>query len=288
MSYIAAENRYNAMPYRRVGRSGLVLPALSLGLWHNFGDSTPLDNQRALLRTAFDLGINHFDLANNYGPPYGSAEINFGRLLREDFKGYRDELIISSKAGWDMWPGPYGQGGGSRKYILASLDQSLARLGLDYVDISILLLSLSLLSGVASAGGTTEAGIGGALGGVLGSVVGQSIGGSTGSAIGAGLGGAAGSAVGADKRSRGEAAIGGALGAAGGNVVGRSMGGNTGSLIGAAAGGGAGGALGNYMGNKADDDDRRYRDRGRGYDRRYVHDRGHHYGHRKHKRHWRD
>ncbi len=135
MTYIAAQNRYNAMPYRRVGRSGLVLPALSLGLWHNFGDSTPLDNQRALLRTAFDLGINHFDLANNYGPPYGSAEINFGRLLREDFKGYRDELIISSKAGWDMWPGPYGQGGGSRKYILASLDQSLARLGLDYVDI---------------------------------------------------------------------------------------------------------------------------------------------------------
>lgn len=135
MTYVAAENRYTSMPYRRVGRSGLVLPALSLGLWHNFGDSTPLGDQRALLRTAFDLGINHFDLANNYGPPYGSAESNFGRLLREDFKGYRDELIISSKAGWDMWPGPYGQGGGSRKYILASLDQSLARLGLDYVDI---------------------------------------------------------------------------------------------------------------------------------------------------------
>ncbi len=135
MTYVAAQNRYTAMPYRRVGRSGLVLPALSLGLWHNFGDSTPLGDQRALLRTAFDLGINHFDLANNYGPPYGSAESNFGRLLREDFKGYRDELIISSKAGWDMWPGPYGQGGGSRKYILASLDQSLARLGLDYVDI---------------------------------------------------------------------------------------------------------------------------------------------------------
>ncbi|HCN44671.1 MAG TPA: L-glyceraldehyde 3-phosphate reductase [Pseudomonas sp.] len=135
MTYVAAQNRYDAMPYRRVGRSGLVLPALSLGLWHNFGDSTPLDDQRALLRTAFDLGINHFDLANNYGPPFGSAESNFGRLLREDFKGYRDELIISSKAGWDMWPGPYGQGGGSRKYILASLDQSLARLGLDYVDI---------------------------------------------------------------------------------------------------------------------------------------------------------
>lgn len=135
MTYVAAEKRYDAMPYRRVGRSGLVLPALSLGLWHNFGDSTPLGDQRALLRTAFDLGINHFDLANNYGPPYGSAESNFGRLLREDFKGYRDELIVSSKAGWDMWPGPYGQGGGSRKYILASLDQSLARLGLDYVDI---------------------------------------------------------------------------------------------------------------------------------------------------------
>lgn len=135
MTYIAAENRYQSLPYRRVGRSGLVLPALSLGLWHNFGDSTPIDTQRSLLRTAFDLGINHFDLANNYGPPYGSAETHFGRLLREDFKHYRDELIISSKAGWDMWPGPYGQGGGSRKYILASLDQSLQRLGLDYVDI---------------------------------------------------------------------------------------------------------------------------------------------------------
>lgn len=135
MTYIAAENRYESIPYRRVGRSGLVLPALSLGLWHNFGDSTPIDTQRALLRTAFDLGINHFDLANNYGPPYGSAEINFGRLLREDFKHYRDELIISSKAGWDMWPGPYGQGGGSRKYVLASLDQSLQRMGVEYVDI---------------------------------------------------------------------------------------------------------------------------------------------------------
>ena len=135
MTYVAAENRNASIPYRRVGRSGLVLPALSLGLWHNFGDDTPLSAQRALLRTAFDLGINHFDLANNYGPPYGSAEINFGRLLREDFKGYRDELIISSKAGWDMWAGPYGQGGGSRKHILASLDQSLARLGVDYVDI---------------------------------------------------------------------------------------------------------------------------------------------------------
>lgn len=135
MTYIAAPDRYERIPYRRVGRSGLVLPALSLGLWHNFGDATPLDTQRALLRTAFDLGINHFDLANNYGPPYGSAEINFGRLLKEDFRAYRDELVISTKAGWDMWPGPYGQGGSSRKYLLSSLDQSLARLGLDYVDI---------------------------------------------------------------------------------------------------------------------------------------------------------
>lgn len=135
MTYIAAPDRYERIPYRRVGRSGLVLPALSLGLWHNFGDATPLDTQRALLRTAFDLGINHFDLANNYGPPYGSAEINFGRLLKEDFRAYRDELVISTKAGWDMWPGPYGQGGSSRKYLLASLDQSLARMGLDYVDI---------------------------------------------------------------------------------------------------------------------------------------------------------
>ncbi|SFA65397.1 L-glyceraldehyde 3-phosphate reductase [Metapseudomonas otitidis] len=135
MTYIAAPDRYERIPYRRVGRSGLVLPALSLGLWHNFGDATPLDTQRALLRTAFDLGINHFDLANNYGPPYGSAEINFGRLLKEDFRAYRDELVISTKAGWDMWPGPYGQGGSSRKYLLSSLDQSLVRLGLDYVDI---------------------------------------------------------------------------------------------------------------------------------------------------------
>jgi hypothetical protein len=109
MTYIAAENRYDVVPYRRVGRSGLVLPALSLGLWHNFGDSTPVETQRAMLRTAFDHGINHFDLANNYGPPYGSAETNFGRLLKEDFQQYRDELIISTKAGWDMWPGPYGQ-----------------------------------------------------------------------------------------------------------------------------------------------------------------------------------
>jgi L-glyceraldehyde 3-phosphate reductase len=123
------------MSYRFCGRSGLQLPALSLGLWHNFGDATPLDTQRTMLRTALDLGITHFDLANNYGPPYGSAETNFGHLLREDLRPYRDELIISTKAGWDMWPGPYGQGGGSRKYLLASLDQSLARMGIDYVDI---------------------------------------------------------------------------------------------------------------------------------------------------------
>lgn len=135
MTYTAAATRYETMIYRRCGRSGLKLPALSLGLWHNFGDATPLAEQRALLRTAFDLGVNHFDLANNYGPPYGSAETNFGRLLREDFKPYRDELVISTKAGYDMWPGPYGQGGGSRKYVLASLDQSLRRMGLDYVDI---------------------------------------------------------------------------------------------------------------------------------------------------------
>ena len=123
------------MSYRQCGKSGLKLPRLSLGLWHNFGDSAPLGRQRDLLRTAFDLGITHFDLANNYGPPYGSAENNFGRLCEDDFKPYRDELIISTKAGWDMWPGPYGQGGGSRKYVLASLDQSLKRMGLDYVDI---------------------------------------------------------------------------------------------------------------------------------------------------------
>jgi L-glyceraldehyde 3-phosphate reductase len=123
------------MQYRVCGKSGLKLPALSLGLWHNFGDTTPLSVQREILRTSFDLGITHFDLANNYGPPYGSAETNFGRLFKEDFKPYRDELLISSKAGWDMWPGPYGQGGGSRKYVLASLDQSLQRMGLDYVDI---------------------------------------------------------------------------------------------------------------------------------------------------------
>ncbi|MBR8512803.1 L-glyceraldehyde 3-phosphate reductase [Burkholderia cenocepacia] len=135
MAYEAASERYAGMQYRTCGNSGLKLPALSLGLWHNFGDSTPISTQREILRTAFDLGINHFDLANNYGPPYGSAEINFGRLLKEDFRPYRDELLISTKAGWDMWPGPYGSGGGSRKYVLASLDQSLQRMGLDYVDI---------------------------------------------------------------------------------------------------------------------------------------------------------
>ncbi|MDR8730805.1 L-glyceraldehyde 3-phosphate reductase [Burkholderia pseudomultivorans] len=135
MAYEAASERYADMQYRTCGRSGLKLPALSLGLWHNFGDATPIATQREILRTAFDLGINHFDLANNYGPPYGSAETNFGRLLKEDFRPYRDELLISTKAGWDMWPGPYGSGGGSRKYVLASLDQSLQRMGLDYVDI---------------------------------------------------------------------------------------------------------------------------------------------------------
>ena len=134
MTYIAAENRYDSMPYRRCGRSGLHLPAVSLGLWHNFGDDAPLENQRAVLRRAFDLGVTHFDLANNYGPPYGSAEVNFGHILREDLGPYRDELIISSKAGYDMWPGPYGDWG-SRKYLLASLDQSLRRMGLDYVDV---------------------------------------------------------------------------------------------------------------------------------------------------------
>jgi L-glyceraldehyde 3-phosphate reductase len=135
MTYIAAENRYAGnLPYRRCGRSGLRLPAVSLGLWQNFGDGTPIATQRAILRRAFDLGVTHFDLANNYGPPYGSAEINFGRIFAEDFRPYRDELIISTKAGYDMWPGPYGEWG-SRKYLLASLDQSLSRMGLDYVDI---------------------------------------------------------------------------------------------------------------------------------------------------------
>ncbi|MEJ7794227.1 MAG: L-glyceraldehyde 3-phosphate reductase [Nocardioides sp.] len=136
MTYEAAENRYDeAMEYRFTGQSGLQLPVLSLGLWQNFGDDRPEETQRAILRRAFDRGVTHFDLANNYGPPYGRAEENFGRYLADDFKPYRDELVISTKAGWDMWPGPYGQGGGSRKYVLASLDQSLARLGLDYIDI---------------------------------------------------------------------------------------------------------------------------------------------------------
>ncbi|SEL00406.1 L-glyceraldehyde 3-phosphate reductase [Blastococcus sp. DSM 46786] len=135
MAYSAADDRYDSMTYRRTGRSGLDLPVLSLGLWHNFGDDMPFDRQRDILRRAFDLGITHFDLANNYGPPYGSAESNFGRHLADDFRPYRDELVISTKAGYDMWPGPYGQGGGSRKYLLSSLDQSLRRMGLDHVDI---------------------------------------------------------------------------------------------------------------------------------------------------------
>jgi len=136
MTYAADTHRYDGrMPYRTCGRSGLKLPAISLGLWHNFGDTTSMAAQRQMLRTAFDLGITHFDLANNYGPPYGSAEVNFGDHLRRDFRPYRDELLISTKAGWDMWPGPYGQGGGARKHVLASLDQSLRRMGLDHVDI---------------------------------------------------------------------------------------------------------------------------------------------------------
>lgn len=134
MTYIAAGDRYESMPYRRVGRSGLKLPAISLGLWHNFGDDKRFEEQRDILRRAFDLGVNHFDLANNYGPPDGSAETNFGRHLRDDFKPYRDELVISTKAGYYMWPGPYGEWG-SRKYLISSLDQSLQRMGLDYVDI---------------------------------------------------------------------------------------------------------------------------------------------------------
>jgi L-glyceraldehyde 3-phosphate reductase len=134
MTYVAAETRYDSMPYRRCGRSGIKLPAISLGLWNRFGDDTPIQNQRAIIRRAFDLGITHIDLANNYGPPYGSSEINFGRIFAEDLKPYRDELIISTKAGYDMWPGPYGEWG-SRKYLTASLDQSLSRMGLDYVDI---------------------------------------------------------------------------------------------------------------------------------------------------------
>jgi L-glyceraldehyde 3-phosphate reductase len=133
--WTAADDRYDHMEYRSTGRSGLKLPALSLGLWQNFGTDRPEQTQRAILRRAFDRGVTHFDLANNYGPPYGRAEENFGRYLKDDFAPYRDELVISTKAGWDMWPGPYGQGGGSRKYVLASLDQSLSRLGLEYVDI---------------------------------------------------------------------------------------------------------------------------------------------------------
>jgi L-glyceraldehyde 3-phosphate reductase len=133
-AYAAADDRYDAMQYRRCGRSGLQLPVLSLGLWHNFGHDRPYDTQRAIVRRAFDAGITHFDLANNYGPPYGAAETNFGRMLAGDLRPYRDELVISTKAGYDMWPGPYGEWG-SRKYVLASLDQSLRRMGLDYVDV---------------------------------------------------------------------------------------------------------------------------------------------------------
>jgi len=134
MSYVPAPDRYERMQYRRSGRSGLQLPELSLGLWNNFGDDFPFESSRAIVRRAFDLGITHFDLANNYGPPYGSAEENFGRMLAHDLRPYRDELVISTKAGYDMWPGPYGEWG-SRKYLLSSLDQSLHRMGLDYVDI---------------------------------------------------------------------------------------------------------------------------------------------------------
>jgi L-glyceraldehyde 3-phosphate reductase len=134
MTYVPAGDRYDHMQYRRCGRSGLRLPAVSLGFWHNFGEDAPLERSRAIVRRAFDLGVTHFDLANNYGPPYGSAEETFGKLMRDDLRAYRDELIVSTKAGWDMWPGPYGEFG-SRKYLLASLDQSLARMGLEYVDI---------------------------------------------------------------------------------------------------------------------------------------------------------
>ena len=134
MSYLASENRYDTMPYKQVGRSGLKLPTISLGLWYNFGGLDVFENSRAIARRAFDLGVTHFDLANNYGPPPGSAEENFGKLMKQDFQPYRDEMIISTKAGWDMWPGPYGEFG-SRKYLLASLDQSLKRMGLEYVDI---------------------------------------------------------------------------------------------------------------------------------------------------------
>src|ERR1700733_11914920 len=135
LPYTAAPSRYDSMPYRRCGRSGLKLPAISLGLWQNFGGADVFETGRSILRYAFDHGITHFDLANNYGPPYGSAEENFGRVLATDFKTHRDELIISTKAGWDMWPGPYGDVGGSRKYLIASCDQSLRRMGLEYVDI---------------------------------------------------------------------------------------------------------------------------------------------------------
>jgi L-glyceraldehyde 3-phosphate reductase len=132
--YVAAPDRYEHLSYRRTGKSGLLLPPISLGLWHNFGDDKPIETQRAILRYAFDRGVTHFDLANNYGPPYGGAERNFGTIFSQDFKPYRDELVLSTKAGYDMWPGPYGEWG-SRKYVLASLDQSLARMGVDYVDI---------------------------------------------------------------------------------------------------------------------------------------------------------
>jgi L-glyceraldehyde 3-phosphate reductase len=134
MAYQAADDRYTSMTFRRAGRSGVRLPAVSLGLWHNFGDTTPLETQRAVLLRAFDRGVTHIDLANNYGPPYGSAEANFGKLFAQDFRPHRDELFVASKAGYDMWPGPYGDGG-SRKYLLSSLDQSLRRTGLDYVDV---------------------------------------------------------------------------------------------------------------------------------------------------------
>jgi L-glyceraldehyde 3-phosphate reductase len=134
VTYSPADDRYESMPYRRAGRSGLRLPAISLGLWHNFGEGRPLDRQRAIVRRAFDLGVTHFDLANNYGPPPGSAEVNFGRILADDLAAYRDEIIVSTKAGYHMWPGPYGEWG-SRKYLVSSLDQSLKRLGLEYVDI---------------------------------------------------------------------------------------------------------------------------------------------------------
>jgi L-glyceraldehyde 3-phosphate reductase len=135
MTYVADDGRYDSMTFQRSGRSGLKLPAISVGMWQNFGDERPLQVQQEILRRAFDLGVTHFDLANNYGPPYGSAEENFGRIFAADFRTYRDELIISTKAGYDMWPGPYGEGGGSRKYLLASLDQSLRRMQLEYVDI---------------------------------------------------------------------------------------------------------------------------------------------------------